>query len=68
MDEIKEITEKTGQSVKEDDGYITTQCQQNHFLTLFEGEMKMFFYISFYYHFSNCTGLEIFSLNNFIIV
>ena len=69
MDEIKKITEKTGQSVvEEDDGCIPAQCLQNQYLTLFEGEMKMFFCISCYHHFSNCTGLEMFSLNNCIIV
>ena len=69
MDGIKEITEKAGQSVVEEtDGCITKQCQQNQYLTLFEGEKKMFFYISCYHRFLNCTGLEMFSLNNYIIV
>ena len=69
MDEIKKITETTGQSVvEENDGYITAQCQQNHYLTLLEGEKKMFFYISCYHHFLHCTGLEMFSLNNYISI
>ena len=69
MDEKKEITETTGRSVvEENDGYITAQCQQNQYLTLFKGEKKMFFYISCYHHFLNCTGLEMFSLNNYISI